>query len=156
MLENDNKTLRYAASMVPIRPEDKTRRFIINYRLADDMISIYEPPIRNSGIIGGKFLEGTRISKPDCDREKPVFYGPADLSIGATICVFRHRFIILDCDDYVLTSLIENKETFPASLQPQLQKTIQSIQDHKTKMETKKTKMPFFSRKWVCSCSTVG
>lgn len=147
MLENDNKTLRYAASMVPIRPEDKTRRFIINYRLADDMISIYEPPIRNSGIIGGKFLEGTRISKPDCDREKPVFYGPADLSIGATICVFRHRFIILDCDDYVLTSLIENKETFPASLQPQLQKTIQSIQDHKTKMETKKTKMSFFSRK---------
>ena len=58
------------------------------------MISIYEPPIRNSGIIGGKFLEGTRIPKPDCDREKPVFYGPADLSIGATICVLRHRFII--------------------------------------------------------------
>ena len=52
MLENDNKTLRYAAKMVPIRPEDKTRRFIINYRLANDMISIYEPPIRNSGIIG--------------------------------------------------------------------------------------------------------
>jgi len=133
MLENDNKTLRYAAAMVPIRPEDKTRRFIINYRLADDMISIYEPPIRNSGIIGGKFLEGTRISKPDCDREKPVFYGPADLSVGATICVFRYRFIILDCDDYVLSYLMENKETFPQALQDQLQKTIQTIADHKTK-----------------------
>ena len=44
MLENDNKTLRYAASMVPIRPEDKNRRFIITYRLADHMITIYEPP----------------------------------------------------------------------------------------------------------------
>merc|ERR1711917_78105 len=29
MLENDNKTLRYAASMVPIRPEDKNRRLLI-------------------------------------------------------------------------------------------------------------------------------
>jgi len=133
MLENDNKTLRYAASMVPIRPEDKTRRFIINYRLADDMISIYEPPIRNSGIIGGKFLEGTRIPKPDCDREKPVFYSPADLSIGTTICVFRHRFIIRDCDDYVMSYLEENKETFPTALQTQLEKTIQSIADHKSK-----------------------
>jgi len=131
MLENDNKTLRYLASMVPIRPEDKKRRFIINYRLADDMISIYEPPIRNSGIIGGKFLEGTRIPKPDCDREKPVFYGPADLSIGATISVLRHRFIIQDCDDYVLSYLTENKETFPSSLQEQLGETIQSISDHK-------------------------
>ena len=52
MLENDNKTLRYAAKMVTVRPEDKARRFIINYRLANDMISIYEPPIKNSGIIG--------------------------------------------------------------------------------------------------------
>jgi len=133
MLENDNKTLRYAAKMVPIRPEDKTRRFIINYRLANDMISIYEPPIRNSGIIGGKFLEATRISKPDCDREKPVFYGPADLSIGATICVFRHRFTILDCDDYVLSYLMENQETFPDGQKAQLQKTIQSISNHKAK-----------------------
>jgi len=138
MLENDNKTLRYAASMVPIRPEDKTRRFIINYRLADDMISIYEPPIPNSGIIGGMFLEGTHISKPDCDRENPTFYGPADLSIGATICVFRHRFIILDCDDYVLSYLQENSETFPKSLQTQLQTTIQSISDHKQTNKTNK------------------
>jgi len=129
MLENDNKTLRYAAKMVTVRPEDKARRFIINYRLANDMISIYEPPIKNSGIIGGMFLEATRISKPDCDRENPVFYGPADLSIGKTINVFRHRFTIVDCDDYVLSYLMENKETFPEALQTQLEKTIQSIAD---------------------------
>ena len=83
--------------------------------------------------VGGKFLEATRISKPDCDREKPVFYGPADLSIGATICVFRHRFTILDCDDYVLSYLMENQETFPDGQKSQLQKTIQSISNHKAK-----------------------
>ena len=65
MLENDNKTLRYAAKMVPIRPEDKTRPFIINYRLANDMISIYEPPIRNSGIIGKLFLSWKVLPRPE-------------------------------------------------------------------------------------------
>ena len=65
MLENDNKVLRYEAKMENSRLEDRERRFIISYRLADDMISIFEPPLRNSGIIGGKFLERTRIAKPD-------------------------------------------------------------------------------------------
>ena len=74
-------------------------------------------------------MEATRISKPDCDRENPVFYGPADLSIGKTINVFRHRFTIVDCDDYVHSYLMENKETFPEALQTQLEQTIQSIAD---------------------------
>ena len=132
MLENDNKTLRYAASMVPIRPEDKNRRFIITYRLADKMITIYEPPIKNTGIMGGKFLEATRIPKPNCGTvENPVFYGPVDLSIGAMITVFRHRFTIEDCDDFVLSYLEENKEIFPAIEKEQLEKTIESIKDKK-------------------------
>jgi hypothetical protein len=132
MLENDNKTLRYAASMVPIRPEDKNRRFIITYRLADHMITIYEPPIKNTGIMGGKFLEATRIPKPNCGTvENPVFYGPVDLSIGAMITVFRHRFTIEDCDDFVLSYLEENKEIFPTIEKEQLEKTIESIKDKK-------------------------
>jgi len=129
MLENDNKTLRYAASMVPIRPEDKNRRFILTYRLADHMITIFEPPLKNTGIIGGKFLEATRIPKPNCDRENPIFYGPVDLSIGAVITVFRHRFTIVDCDDFVLSYLEENAELFDD--QNRLKSTIQSIKDKK-------------------------
>jgi hypothetical protein len=37
---------------------------VISYRLGDDTISIHEPPQRNTGIIGGRFLERTRVSKP--------------------------------------------------------------------------------------------
>lgn len=72
MLENDGKMLRFAADMVSshahyvlidclgkcfnsaailcmqesTRPEDKNRKFIICYRLADDMMTIFEPPQR--------------------------------------------------------------------------------------------------------------
>lgn len=49
------------------------------------MISIFEKPTRNSGIIGGKFLEKTRIPKPGSTVENPEFYSPADFALGATI-----------------------------------------------------------------------
>lgn len=40
-------------------------RFIISYFLSDDTVLVFEPPQRNSGILGGKFLERGRIKKPD-------------------------------------------------------------------------------------------
>jgi EF-hand domain-containing protein 1 len=63
-MENQNKTLRYEAIMETSRREDQGRKFIISYRLSDDTIGIFEPPMRNSGIIGGKFLEYSRVGKP--------------------------------------------------------------------------------------------
>lgn len=64
LLENQNKTLRYEAVMETTRAEDQSRKFILSYRLSDDSIGVFEPPIRNSGVIGGKFLEYSRIAKP--------------------------------------------------------------------------------------------
>lgn len=49
------------------------------------MISIFEKSTRNSGIIGGKFLEKTRVPKPGSSVENPEYFGPADFSIGATV-----------------------------------------------------------------------
>ena len=95
-----------------VRPEDKGRRFILCYRLADDMMTIYEPPVRNSGIIGGKFLERTRVAKPNCPPDQPSFYGPQDFYIGAIIEVFRHRFCITNADEYVLNFMEEQRGQF--------------------------------------------
>lgn len=115
MLENDHKVLRFEAIMDSVRPEDKGRRFIISYRLADDMMTIYEPPVRNSGIIGGKFLERTRVAKPSSPPDQPVFYGPQDFHIGAVIEIFRHRFVITNADEYVLKYMEDHREQFPGS-----------------------------------------
>merc|ERR1712139_150585 len=115
MLENDGQVLRYEARMESSRQEDRDRRFIISYRLSDDMISIFEPQQRNSGIIGGKFLERTRIQKPGCDPENPVFYGIGDFAIGATIYVLKHRFVITNADVRVLKHLEENAARYPST-----------------------------------------
>lgn len=64
---------------------DTKRRFILSYFLSNDMISIYEPPVRNSGIIGGKYLGKTRVAKPGSTTENAEYYGPSDLTIGSTI-----------------------------------------------------------------------
>jgi len=113
MLENDNKILRYEAIMESVRAEDRLRRFIISYRLSDDMVTVFEKAQRNSGIIGGKFLERTRVTKPGCSIDNPEFYTPADFSIGAKIEIFKHRFVITDADEYVLKYLEAFPERFP-------------------------------------------
>jgi len=101
-------------------PLDKGRRFVISYRLSDDMITIYEPPIKNSGVIGGKFLERTRVAKPGSTPEKPQFYGPQDFSVGSVVYVFRHRFLITNADAFVLSYMEQHPQLFsgrPASLE---------------------------------------
>lgn len=123
MLENDHKVLRFEAVMDSVRPEDNGRRFIICYRLADDMMTIYEPPVRNSGIIGGKFLERTRVAKPSSAPDQPTFYGPQDFYIGAVVDIFKHRFVIISADEYVLKYMEEHRSQFPEA-------TIQTLRDH--------------------------
>ncbi|XP_034018599.1 EF-hand domain-containing protein 1 isoform X2 [Thalassophryne amazonica] len=104
-LENNHKVLRYSARLDSQIPEDEGRIFVLSYFLADDMISIFEKPKRNSGIIAGKFLEKSRVPKPNSTLENPEFYSPADFAIGATVEVFRHRFVLTDADLYVLKHL---------------------------------------------------
>lgn len=66
-------------------PEDRGRYFIFSYYLATEMITIFEPPVRNSGFFGGKYLGKTKIAKPGSCVDNPTFYGPGDFYIGALI-----------------------------------------------------------------------
>ncbi|ELV09923.1 EF-hand domain-containing protein 1 [Tupaia chinensis] len=122
MLVNDRKVLRYLAKLESPIKQDKDRRFVFSYFLATDMISIFEPPVRNSGIIGGKYLGRTKVVKPCSTADNPIYYGPADFFIGAVIEVFGHRFIILDTDEYVLKYMESNA----AQYSPEALSSIQS------------------------------
>uniref|UniRef100_A0A8C5TKP6 EF-hand domain containing 1 n=1 Tax=Malurus cyaneus samueli TaxID=2593467 RepID=A0A8C5TKP6_9PASS len=134
MLENNLKVLRYQMALESPVPEDKNRIFILSYFLSDDTVSIFEPPVRNSGILGGKYLKRTKVTKPGSTPENPIYYEPSDFTIGSTIEVFGHRFVITDADTFVLNYLENHAENFPAA-------TLQSIRDHlrpqKVEVETK-------------------
>jgi hypothetical protein len=113
LLENQNRILRYEAVLDTSNPEDQGRKFVFNYRLSDDAVSVYEPPVRNSGVIGGKFLEYSRIAKPGSTPDQPVFYGPQDFAIGSVVKVFKHKFRLVGADLYVLKFAEENAHQFP-------------------------------------------
>ncbi|NWX16210.1 EFHC1 protein, partial [Aegotheles bennettii] len=123
MLENDHEVLRYQVALESPNPEDRKRRFILSYSLSDDMISIYEPPVRNSGIIGGKYLRKTRLAKPGSTTENATYYEPSDLTIGATIEVFGRRFVVTGADEHVLNYMESKAERFPAA-------SLQSLREH--------------------------
>ena len=75
--------------------DDKDRKFLIQYYLADDTIGVAEPPQRNSGIMGGKFLRRDKYKKLDESR-----FGPFDFSVGEVVTILNHRFEILEADAY--------------------------------------------------------
>ncbi|NXS55251.1 EFHC1 protein, partial [Brachypteracias leptosomus] len=123
MLENHHEVLRYQVALESPNPEDRRRRFILSYFPSDDMISINEPPVRNSGIIGGKYLGKSRVAKPGSTTENATYYQPSDFTIGATLEVFGHRFVITDADEHVLNYMESHKERFPAA-------TLQALRGH--------------------------
>jgi hypothetical protein len=62
-LKGDKKVCRFQAKLVNVQGPDKTREFVVNYFLANDTLSIFEPQVRNSGVVGGLFLARGRYKK---------------------------------------------------------------------------------------------
>lgn len=77
-------SVRYVARLVTNDPVDKGREFRVTYYRDDKSINIYEPPMRNSGVLGGNFLRRTRIDNPRTGRifEVEDFYSGATLNIN--------------------------------------------------------------------------
>lgn len=81
---------------------------------------------RNSGIVGGKFLERRRIIKPDGS-----YYEAKDFYVGAVIEVYNHRFELHDADDYAFNYMEANPAMFPMSnIDTILLKIKQSLADN--------------------------
>jgi len=114
----DSNVLRFLARMDTKKPIDMDRRFIISYYLSDDTVLVFEPPVRNSGIIGGKFLERCRVKKPNQERygtELSQYYMAEDLYVGAKVFFNNFCFILIDADEYALQYMEANCNQFQRS-----------------------------------------
>jgi hypothetical protein len=92
--------------------EDNDRKFVMIYNLSEGKIQIQELPVVNSGRSGGKFLSSQKLTKPDSNRNKPEYYTPKDLYIGALVVVYSHRFIVTSADLYVYKYMMSHPELF--------------------------------------------
>lgn len=93
---HDMKMLRFKARMVTADPTDqnKGRRFIVRYYLSDDTIEVFEPPVRNSGMLGGKFMKRSKTG-----------LRPEDLDKGSIVELSQTPFQIDGADEYTLRHL---------------------------------------------------
>ena len=100
--KNDGKTLAFEACFEganegSVTPPDDERRFVVTFHVVDNTVSVYEPPVRNSGVLGGKFLERTfeAVKKPGSS----VPYLARDFHVGAIIVLNAHRFELIATDE---------------------------------------------------------
>ena len=110
-IENSGTMMKFTMKLDAADPANEVRRFVLTYYLADDTISIFEPAQRNSGIIGGKFLQRQKAKHSDTGDVLRA----EDLFVGAKVSVNHHRFIIFATDEKSLSFMEQNSKKFSHS-----------------------------------------
>jgi hypothetical protein len=90
--------------------DSTNRRFVIQYFMEDDTMAVYEPPIRNSGIVGGKFLSRQVVKMHDGTK-----YQASDMFVGNIIDMWCHHFELLNADENTYRLMENDLKTFPFS-----------------------------------------
>jgi len=96
LFTHEGKILRFMARYNNPKVEDTQRVFVLSFHLADDCVSIHEPPQRNLGIVTGKFLE----KAVHVNQITGNLFKPEDLLPGNIVKVYGHEFEMLDMDEY--------------------------------------------------------
>uniref|UniRef100_A0A671QVC3 EF-hand domain-containing family member C2 n=1 Tax=Sinocyclocheilus anshuiensis TaxID=1608454 RepID=A0A671QVC3_9TELE len=110
-----SNVLRFVAKMLTDSPIDKERVFIIYVYLSGDTIAVFEPPQRNSGVIGGKFLKRGRVKKPGQElykSEVSEYFTAQDLYVGARLDLNNQPFQLLDADEFTFDYLEQHADEF--------------------------------------------
>jgi len=100
MMKFDGKIIIYKTKLVKdgkkgVKQNDKKRVFIFRYFLSDDTMSIFEPPQRNSGFIGGKFLERGKHKNVDTGK----FFDKDDFKMNGKIRICGRCFLVFEMSD---------------------------------------------------------
>ena len=119
MFKQDMHILRFEAKLVSTEADDESRQFIISFYCGDDTIQVYESSDKNSGRVGGKFMEKKKHKNPVSGE----YYQEKDFLLGRTIFLGGHKFQLLKADEYTEKYMEDNNDQFPeASMDNVMQK----------------------------------
>lgn len=129
MFKQDMHTLRFEASLVSTEPDDETRKFMITFYCGNDTVQIYEICDKNSGRIGGRFMERQKQINPTTNN----YYTEKDFMIGNIVFLAGFKFRIVKADEYTEKYMEDNSEVFPqASLDHLIEKIKRGASKHKS------------------------
>jgi hypothetical protein len=112
LMENDGVCMRFMAKFVNPKPEDRERSFIVTFWLGDDTMSIFEKYERNSGFVGGKFLERSRVKNALTGE----YFKATDFFAGSRISVNSFVFDLVDADESTVKWMNQNQHQFGEEL----------------------------------------
>ena len=113
---NQGQVMRFTATIVPkpgreVNEIDRERAFVASFHLEDSTLSVYEPPVPNSGLPGGPFLQRRATKKPGSN----VYLRARDMRVGAVIEV-SGRLMRLNAADEATFLIMERRPAeFPLS-----------------------------------------
>jgi hypothetical protein len=111
MLDNQGQVLRFVAHFEHPAPQDAGRVFVVMFDLADDQISVFEKPRRNSGFKEGKFIQKAKITNPVTGQ----YFRAGDIRVGEVLTINGHQFRITGADEFALSRMEAEAEEFPQS-----------------------------------------
>lgn len=115
---NEGQVMRFTGSFVggPGKPDvneiDVGRSFVVSFFLEDHSLAVFEPPVPNSGIPGGKFLERRQVKKSHGSK---VWLRARDLYLGAVLEVSARYMRLNAADDATLNIMERRPQEFPKS-----------------------------------------
>jgi len=109
MFKQDMHILRFNCKLVSTEPDDENREFIISFYCGDDTIQVYEVCDKNSGRIGGKFMERKKHKSPVTSS----YYTEKDFLIGRTVFLGGFKFQLQSADEYTEKYMEDNPDQFP-------------------------------------------
>ncbi|RLN21278.1 hypothetical protein BBJ28_00009138 [Nothophytophthora sp. Chile5] len=123
--ELDGKQLRFRARFqgVPSGDLNAQREFVVTFFLEDETLAVFEPRVRNSGVLGGRFLDRARFRKnlgsggAFKSSKEPVvnYYRAADLYVGAVLSFEfspHQRLELVEADSQTLSYCESHPEVF--------------------------------------------
>jgi len=102
---------RFNATSMNVLPEDKGRKFVIQFFIENNSLSIHEPPQRNTGVIGGKFLERRQFMNKNTGN----IFSAEDFYVGARLPINGQIFQLTDVDEATLKFMEQKPKTFRMS-----------------------------------------
>eukprot|EP01059_Diplonema_ambulator_P000542 TRINITY_DN10445_c0_g1_i1.p1 TRINITY_DN10445_c0_g1~~TRINITY_DN10445_c0_g1_i1.p1 ORF type:complete len:493 (+),score=215.57 TRINITY_DN10445_c0_g1_i1:798-2276(+) len=108
--ESGNEMLKFSLVLLSGGQIDAMRRFVLTFYISDDTVSIFETVARNSGILGGRFLQRQKVKLGTGE-----YATAASFYVGATVEIGHRKFRVTSTDERSLAYMEHNSSTFHKS-----------------------------------------
>jgi hypothetical protein len=134
-IQRDGQILRFAAQFKRPAPQDRNRKFVIAFYLADDTVAVFEQRQRNSGFAEGKFIERSRLKNV---RAGGRYFVASDFRIGEELTINGFDFVTSEADEFALNLMEAESDSFP---QADLAQTIAIVRQNRTLIQRVRIQM---------------